>query len=175
MQRHVLTYRSVPTPDPLDTFNPTRCTASPEVFQDLDTTIPSLEPPASLASDSNTQDLSDAVSEIYEWLSLIRLQSPRVSSADTIDPYLSRYEVPGEPGQQSAAKLCTITWQGFLPPKFARQLLVDTILALPSHEWFSLSMSGFSKTMLGDAAEVTFLRPPKGPGEFMLWEIKSHE
>lgn len=112
---------------------------------------------------------------MYEWLSLIRLQSPRVSSTDTIDPYLSRYCAPGEPEEQSPARLCTISWEGLLPPKFARQLLTDAILALPSREWFSLSAASFSKTMLGDAAEVTFLRPPECPKEFLLWEIKSHE
>lgn len=165
----------MPTPDPLDAFNPTRCTASPKILQDLNITIPPLQPPESPASGSDTQNFSDAVSEIYEWLSLIRLQSPRVSSADTIDPYLSHYEVPGEPEEQLSSRLCTITWEGFLPPKFARQLLVDTIIALPSREWFSLSMSCFSKTILGDAAEVTFLRPPKIAGEFLLWEVKGHE
>lgn len=165
----------MPTPDPLDAFHPTRCTATPEIIQGLDITLPPLQSPPSLGSEADTQEVSDAVSEIYEWLSLVRLQSPRVSSTDAIDPYLSRYSVPGEPEEQSAARLCTITWEGFLPPKFARQLLVDTILALPSREWFSLSVSSFSKTLAGDAGEVTFLRLPKNPGEFLLWEIKSHE
>lgn len=165
----------MPTPDPLDAFHPTRCTTAPKICEDLHVTLPPLQPPSSLVAGANTQDLSDSVTEIYEWLSLIRLQSPRVSSTDNIDPYLSRYQPPGEPDEQSPAKLCTITWQGLLPPKFARQLLVDTILALPSREWFSLSVSCFSKTSLGDAAELTFLRPPKCPAEFLLWEIKSHE
>ncbi|KAJ4385422.1 hypothetical protein N0V93_009850 [Gnomoniopsis smithogilvyi] len=167
--------QKLPTPDPLEAFHPTRCTAPPKVIQGLDVTLPPLQPPSSLVSEAGTQELSDEVSEIYEWLSLVRLQSPRVLSTDNIDPYLSRYTAPGEPEEQSSARLCTITWEGFLPPKYARQLLVDTILALPSREWFSLSVSSFSRTMLGDAAEVTFLRPPKCPGEFLLWEIKSHE
>lgn len=128
-----------------------------------------------MVSGAETQELPDFASEIYEWLSLIRLQSPRVSPTDSIDPYLSRYQVPGEPGTQTASKLCTVTWEGFLSPSFARQLLVDTIIALPSRTWFSMAVSSFSRGFSGDAAESTFLRPPEATGEYLLWDVRSHE
>lgn len=128
-----------------------------------------------MISDTEAQETPVFASEIYEWLSLVRLQSPRVASTDNIDPYLSRYQVPGETGQQTASKLCTITWEGFLSPNFARQLLVDTILALPSSSWFSIAVSSFSKGFSEDAAESTILRQPESPGEYLLWDIRSHE
>ncbi|CAN8101714.1 unnamed protein product [Discula destructiva] len=167
--------QKLPSPDPLDGFNPIRCTANPTASTDFDVVVPPLQPPSALFTDTDTQDLPDAVGEMYEWLSLMRLQSPRISSTDSIDPYLSRYRVPGEADEQSPAKLCVVTWEGLLAPCFARQTLVETILGLPSRGWFSMTVSTFSKTLLGDAAEVTFLRPPKCPGEFLQWEIKSHE
>lgn len=169
---------SVPSPDPLEGFNPTRCKATPEVSDAIDVVLPPLQPPPALYSDTDSQDLPDALTEIYEWLSLVRLQSPRVSPTDTIDPFLGRYQPPGsaESQSQSPAKLCTVTWSGLLAPTFARQLLTSTILALPAREWFSLTVSAFSKTALGgDAGEVTVLRPPGCPGEFLQWEVKSHE
>lgn len=128
-----------------------------------------------MISGTETQNLPDFATEIYEWLSFIRLQSPRISSTGNIDPYLSRYQVPGVSGQQTASKLCTVTWEGFFSTHFARQLLVDNILALPSSAWFSLTISSFSKGFSGDAAESTFLRQPDSPGEYLLWDIRSHE
>lgn len=162
----------MPSPDPLDELHPTRLKASPEVSDELNVTLPPLTPPSDLIFE--TPNLPDSVSEIYEWLSLIRLQSPRVASTDIIDPYLSRYQPPGESDEHTTAKLCAITWEGFLPHNFARQMLVEVILKLPSREWFSLAVSSFSKNFPGDAAECTILRPPKLPGEYLLWDVRSH-
>ncbi|KUI63498.1 Ribonuclease P protein subunit p40 [Cytospora mali] len=164
-----------PKPDPLEAFQPTKCTSSPQITEAIDAVVPQLKLGSDMISGTEAQDLPDFASEIYEWLSLVRLQSPRVSSTDNIDPYLSRYQIPGEPGQQTTSGLCTVTWDGFIPPSFARQLLVDTILALPSRAWFSVTVSSFSKGFSGDAAETTFLRQPGPPSEYLLWDIRSHE
>lgn len=165
----------MPSPDPLVAFQPVMCTASPEILEEVDVTLPSLKPPPDLVTESDPQNTSDSVSEIYEWLSLVRLQSPRISSRDTIDPFLSRYQAPGEADEQTTAKLCTISWEGFLSPNFARQMLMNALLRLPSRDWFSLTVSSFSKSFHGDAAECTILRPPSSPGEYLLWDIRSHE
>lgn len=165
----------MPKPDPLEACQTTRRTASPETFEGFDVTLPPLAPPAELISEPDVQDLPESVSDMYEWLSLVRLQSPRILSTDTIDPYLCRYQAPGEIDEQTTVKLCTITWEGLLAPSFARQMLVDVILNLPSHEWFSLTVSSFSKSFAGDAAECTVLRPPRSSGEYLLWDIRSHE
>lgn len=146
---------------------------SPETFEGFDVTLPPLRSPAELVSEA--QDLPDSVSEMYEWLSLVRLQSPRIFSKDIINPYLSRYRPPGETDEQRTVKLCTIAWEGLLTPSFARQMLVDVILNLPSHEWFSLAVSSFPQSFAGDAAECTVLRPPKSPGEYLLWDVRSHD
>ncbi|KAF3766753.1 hypothetical protein M406DRAFT_39069 [Cryphonectria parasitica EP155] len=165
----------VPIPNPLNAFHPIKCKASPEICEGLKVTLPPLEPPSDLVTDLGTNNLPEAVADIYEWLSLVRLQSPRITAADAIDPFLSRYETPGSPDEQSVTKLCTISWEGLLPPSFAQELLADVISKLPSRGWVSLSVSSFSKTLYGDAAESTFLRPPGAPKEYFLWDIKSHE
>lgn len=130
---------------------------------------------ADLVSGAESQELPQALSDIYEWLSLIRLQSPRVSSKDSVDPFISRYQPPTEASEQNCTEICTITWEGLLPPAFAQKLLVDLILRLPSHDWVTLSVSSFSKGVRGDGAECTFLRPPETPSEYMLWEVRSHQ
>ncbi|ROV89802.1 hypothetical protein VSDG_08586 [Cytospora chrysosperma] len=164
-----------PSPDPLEAFQPAKCTSPPQVTAAMDGVVPPLKLGSDMISSTEAQDIPDFASEIYEWLSLVRLQSPRVLPTDSIDPYLSRYQIPGEPGQQTSSRLCTVTWEGFLPPHFARQLLVDAILALSSRTWFSVAVSSFSKGFSGDASESTFLRQPDSPGEYLLWDIKSHE
>lgn len=130
---------------------------------------------ADLVSGAESQELPEALSDIYEWLSLIRLESPRVSSKDSVDPFISRYQPPTEASEQNCTKICTITWEGLLPPAFAQKLLVNVILRLVSRDWVALSVSSFSKGVRGDGAECTFLRPPETPNEYMLWEVRSHQ
>lgn len=158
----------------MQAFEPIRCVASPQITEHPDAAVPPLAPPPGLIADGRDEELPAFAGEIYEWLSLLRLESPRVSSADSVDPYLSRYRPPGGPGQWPLARLVTVVWEGLLPPCLARNLLVETILALPSQSWFSMSVSAFPRGFPGDAAETTFVRPPASPSEFLLWDIRSH-
>lgn len=116
-------------------------------------------------------EFEDFATELYEWLSLVRLQSPRIRVGDQIDPYLSRYQLP----EGSQGKICMISWQGFLAPSWTRQTLIDIITTLPPKAWFSLSTTTLSAGLAGNNSECTFLRLPDASGEFLLWEVKGHE
>ena len=168
-----LTWLTAPSPDPLATYSPTICKCNPAIVQNIDTLVPTLAPPPVAITSADKDHFDDFSTQVYEWLSLVRLQSPRVQPRDQIDPYLCRYEVPGD--EHTSTKLCKITWQGFLAPSWSRQMLIDIIGTLPAKTWFSFSTTTFSKGMAGDNTECTFLRPPGAPGEYMMWEIKSHE
>lgn len=120
-------------------------------------------------------EYEEFATNIYEWLSLLRLESPRILSGDDIDPYLSRYRVPGDIPHQQPAALCKISWQGFLSSAWARKTLVDLILALPAKTWFSFSATTFSSGMIAESSDFTFLRPPESPREYFGWEVKSHD
>lgn len=168
----LLTPGVAPDPDPLSRHFPTNYTSNPGILQDIDVAMPKLAPDTSFLTSSGKEDFDDFATGLYEWLSLVRLQSPRVQVGDQIDPYLSRYQVP-EGGE--AGKICKISWQGFLAPSWSRQTLVDLITALPSKAWFSLSTTTFSKGLAGDNAECTILRPPNSSGEYLMWEVKSHQ
>ncbi|KAK2614892.1 hypothetical protein N8I77_001683 [Diaporthe amygdali] len=164
-----------PDPDPLEAFQPTKFRSSPQTADHLDVAVPPLTRPPGIDTATRDGELPQFASEVYEWLSLVRLQSPRVSSADSVDPYLSRYHPPGESEQWPCARLCTVVWEGLLPPCFARKLLVEVTLTLPSQSWFSLAVSAFPKGINGDIAESTFLRLPGSPSEYLLWDVRSHE
>lgn len=136
---------------------------------------PPLKPPAAILEGNSRFELDEYATDIYEWLSMVRLGSPRVAVGDAIDPYLSRYAVPGNPDDIFEGELCKISWEGFICPTWTRQLLADVILALPSKAWFSLSVTSFAKGIISDHTECTILRPPQSPGEYFLWDIKSHD
>lgn len=132
--------------------------------------------PADVVENGDRPGLEDFATETYEWLSLVRLQSPRVAAGDNIDPYLSRYQIPGDfDAPPHAAKVCKITWQGFFTSSWVRSVLINTLTALPSRAWFSLSATSFAMGMTGDSSEVAFLRPPESPDHYLLWEIRSDE
>ncbi|KAI2609337.1 ribonuclease P 40kDa subunit [Hypoxylon fragiforme] len=134
-----------PTPDPLLRHYPTKYTSRPEISEDLFMNIPLLKPSPAILEPQNRLDLDDFALDIYEWLSLVRLNSPRLRVGDKIDPYLSDYSVPGQAEEIQEGKLCRISWQGFISPKWTQKLLADVILALPSKSWFSLSVTSLAQ------------------------------
>ncbi|KAH6635084.1 ribonuclease P 40kDa subunit-domain-containing protein [Chaetomium sp. MPI-SDFR-AT-0129] len=164
---------TTPNPDPLLQFSPTTRTASPNHSESIGALIPELSVDADLLSTNRQEDFEDFVTGLYEWLALIRLQSPRIQTGDQIDPYLSRYEVPGASGKEG--KVCKISWQGFLAPSWSRQTLINIVTTVPHKAWFSFSTTTFSRGLTGDNAECTILRPPNSSGEYLMWEVKSHE
>ncbi|KAK4155005.1 ribonuclease P 40kDa subunit-domain-containing protein [Chaetomidium leptoderma] len=163
---------TTPDPDPLSRHFATNYTANPGLSQGIDAVIPKLSPDVDFIASSGKEDFEDFSTNLYEWLSLVRLQSPRIQVGDKIDPYLSRYQVPDS---DTEGKICKISWQGFLAPSWCRQILIGVITALPSKTWFSFSTTTFSKGLAGDNAECTILRPPNSSGEYLMWEVKGHE
>lgn len=61
--------------------------------------------------------------EIYEWLSLVAAGSPRILLKDTIDPFLSRYQIP-DYDSGKALNMVTLTWVGLIPASWVRKLLI---------------------------------------------------
>ncbi|KAK5996616.1 hypothetical protein PT974_01953 [Cladobotryum mycophilum] len=88
---------STPSPDPLEKHAATKITSS---FKMMDCTgIPQipLQLPSEMLAEGDQEGLEEIATDIYEWLSLVRLESPRVTANDSIDPYLSRGSYP-QPG-----------------------------------------------------------------------------
>ncbi|KAI1430409.1 ribonuclease P 40kDa subunit-domain-containing protein [Xylaria sp. FL1777] len=164
-----------PNPDPIAQHYPTKYTSNPDVIQNMVMKIPPLGIPSALLTDPSRQELGDYATELYEWLSLVRLESPRVKLCDNIDPYLSTYTVPGDPTETSEGRLCKVSWEGFLPPGWAADTLAEVIRTLPPKAWFSFSATPFTQGVMGLGADCTIMRPPTSPGEYVLWEIKGHE
>lgn len=135
----------------------------------------SLQLPNTIFDEGNRTELEDFSTESYEWLSLIRLGSPRVASNDVIDPYLSRYRIPKTDEAGDKVQVCTISWKGFFSPDWFRQLLVDVLVTCPSKSWFGLSATSLSRNVAGSSDELTILNLPERVGEFIMWEMNGEE
>ncbi|KAF5965382.1 ribonuclease P/MRP protein subunit POP1 [Fusarium bulbicola] len=163
----------VPSPDPLQKFSPTTCTSTSNISQDIAVLQPSLDVDPEILSENDRESLEYFVTEVYEWSSLIRLGSSRVEPRDSIDPYLSRYSVPGDDPEES--KVCKLSWEGFMSAQWLRGLLMDVLVACPSRTWFSLSATSFSRSVSGNSDDLTILRPPSAAGRYLMWETKSSD
>lgn len=130
---------------------------------------PSLDMDDGAESEKSKEDVEEHAIDIYEWISLARLQSPRIASNDNIDAYLSRYQVPSRSGPD--IDMWKISWCGFIDPIWFRELLIGMMKGCPSQSWFSLTALGFERGLAQTGAETTIMRLPGAAGEFMMWEI----
>jgi len=157
--------------DPIQQFFPTAFTSTPIVSQGLAVLQPNLDVDPEVLAENDREALEYFATESYEWLSLIRLASPRLKPRDSIDPYLSRYCVPGDKTQES--RIYKISWEGFMSTQWLHGLLMDVLAVCPSGTWFSLGATCFSKSVPGTSDELTILRPPNAAGKYLMWEIKA--
>lgn len=98
---------------------------------------------------------------LYEWLSLVSLESPRITADDAIDPYLSRYEVPDfeaaateTEGTIMIKRLVKLRWHGLITPNFITSLWLLVQKAV-GEEWAALNVACFrgnSYSLLGVSA-----------------------
>lgn len=121
-----------------------------------------------------------AATELFEWISLVLLDSPRVREGDGVDPYLCRYSVPDlgvqvavteTGGQDDTASAMAVTdlvrvrWHGFMSAAFVSNVFTAAVKATsgPSEEtWFALRAQSFN------GRGYVILKP--GDGNAMTWE-----
>ncbi|SPO04128.1 uncharacterized protein DNG_06811 [Cephalotrichum gorgonifer] len=167
------TYEPEPESPTLKPFHPIKFTTAPIASGPLQIATPPLE---DLAADftAPNPDFEELATDLYEWISLIRLSSPRVEASDAIDPYLSSYQVPRcEDGPPQTTTLRKVSWRGFIPPSWVRDTLAKVLVEAPSKSWLSFSATSFGKGAgAGDDGECTFFRPPSSGGQYLFWEIR---
>ncbi|KAH7027084.1 ribonuclease P 40kDa subunit-domain-containing protein [Macrophomina phaseolina] len=102
--------------------------------------------------------------EVLEWFGMVSLGSPRIDAADSINSFLSCYEVPmpyltdGEAAAPAVGGVVRLRWRGLVPSAFllrlwivARKGLVDGKVG-KEKKWMAMSVAGFggeAYTMLG--------------------------
>ncbi|GJN83326.1 hypothetical protein PLIIFM63780_006875 [Purpureocillium lilacinum] len=170
----ILTVEAV-NPDPLDEFQPIRYPVQPSVVQGIEVADIKMGISPSVLSSGDRRALEEAATDLYEWLSLVRLQSPRTAINDGIDPYLSRYNVPASDTEttQGSMQVCMLRWQGLISARWFRSLVTDVLGACAPTQWFSASATGFAKGMVGTGNDLTLLCPYKSGGEYLMLVTKN--
>lgn len=118
----------------------------------------------------NEPEGSDIAAELYEWISLVRLRSPRVLYNDDINPYLSRYTAPSCPvGEMSVGH---ISWNGLLGSSWVSNLASALIAACPEESWVAISATDVAADGMGGRSEITVLKPPGQSSRYLMWNVK---
>ncbi|QIX02237.1 hypothetical protein AMS68_007754 [Peltaster fructicola] len=103
----------------------------------------------------------ESILELQEWLSLLTISSPRVTSTDKIDSYLSRYQVPRTDGagveaqQPISTEVLRTEWRGLLHVDFIKTLYMSLLKAGTSTGWLAMSAHAF------DGSSYTIIRQGK--------------
>ncbi|KAJ5183632.1 hypothetical protein N7492_001248 [Penicillium capsulatum] len=109
-------------------------------------------PPLSgiLSRDMPEAELQETLEEISEWIAMVQLGSPRVSTDHDVDPYLCRYSIPRS-DESTPSNLINLKWHGLIPTKWTTQLFSVLLSrsqaikydAAPS--WFVLAATALDK------------------------------
>lgn len=155
-------------PDPLNAHFPVRKTITPDISQALKANVPSLKPPTNINPAYGTE-FEDFAVDMYEWLSMVLLESPRIDPDDQIDPFLCRYSPPGD--SYDPGSLMKISWKGFMSSNWVQKIFIEILQLLPRNVWFAYNVASFSTDMLAEGNCTMVLKLPDGHNEYVLWEI----
>jgi ribonucleases P/MRP protein subunit RPP40 len=115
----------------LAVYHPTIVDVEPSQQELIEVLVPALTAAATglttmpTSNSAGTVDF-DSLYEIVEWLSLVAIDSPRVLAKDSVDTYLSRYEVPDVAVGCTAdvQSLRVLRWQGLMSANWVTELLI---------------------------------------------------
>ena len=117
-----------PEPDPLEKHHPVKMAASPSKTTISSVLTPCMSPSLySSPSSHETSILVEEVCDLQEWLDLACMNSPRIRSKDSIDPYLCRYDIPNGKDAATERNLVRLQWRGFLSPLWIRTIFAECL------------------------------------------------
>ncbi|KAG6013489.1 hypothetical protein E4U54_006679 [Claviceps lovelessii] len=155
--------------------NVLECTAETQISQDITSPPPALDVGSSIWKASSRAEVQEAALHIYEWLSLFRLESPRVQSGDHIDKFLSRYEVASSVhGKLEQMDVCRISWVGLIGATWFQNLVCDVLAVHPAEGWLSVISNSFHDVSLtGNGSELVILRPSTEEDRYLMWTLNN--
>ncbi|KAJ9497919.1 hypothetical protein H2202_006522 [Exophiala xenobiotica] len=123
--------------------------------------------PLSSSGGMPSEETQEMAHDLFEYLDMLTLASPRVQSTDKTDPYISRYQVPDLPNDAALAlddtsraggNVKTVTWTGLITTQWMLELLCAIIKlsrtknldSLPRQaQWLALSVSAHKTQAIG--------------------------
>ncbi|RDA87446.1 hypothetical protein CP532_2811 [Ophiocordyceps camponoti-leonardi (nom. inval.)] len=157
----------------IEANQPAIFTADTTTVQNIEVSNVKPQIAASILADGDRTSLEETATELYEWLSLIRLRSPRVAANDAIDPFLSRYSVPD--GTHGQTNICLLSWRGFMAATWLRSLVTDALEACSPQHWIFISATTLSTNVARLGNELALLRPSGVVDEYLMWETSNSD
>ena len=88
------------------------------------TRLESVRVPSMRSWSGEPRRTDDDAADLLDWFGMMALNSPRLSSTDTIDPFLCRYQVP-DAEIATTSNLVRVVWTGFIQGEWVRELLLE--------------------------------------------------
>ncbi|KAG6000599.1 hypothetical protein E4U21_005290 [Claviceps maximensis] len=151
------------------------CTAEMQLYECTTSPPPMLDIGHSVWKDNSHRETQEIGLHVYEWLSLLRLESPRLQYGDSIDTFLSRYKVAdGEHGERQQTAVCKISWIGLIGATWFQTLVRDVLAVQPAGGWLSVSSNSFRDVSLsGNMSELVILRPSIKDDQYVMWTLNN--
>lgn len=134
-------------------------------------------PEFSVHDEKGAADLAYA-QELEEWLGLVVMRSERVTMGDRPNPFSCRYEVPSMDGMtgdeevRQVVNLRVVRWHGFMPSRFALDMMVWLRRAAKGQHWFALQTKGLTRDQDGLTLSHMGARGLE-EAEYMCWHVPS--
>ncbi|KAG5952223.1 hypothetical protein E4U58_000889 [Claviceps cyperi] len=154
-----------------DDVNVLECTAELEMHQGTTWNPPILDIGPLSFMDTGRLDMQEIGLCVYEWLSLLKMESPRVQYGDNVDTFLSRYRVASRDREQ--VRICRISWVGLIGTTWFQNLVRDVMTANATEGWLSFGSNSFHDVSLsGIGSELVMLRPSTKEDQYLTWRLK---
>ena len=79
--------------------------------------------PTSAKSTLPSEEIQETVYDLFEYVDLLSLCSPRVQKTDDVDSFISRYAVPDVSDDTHSCSVRILTWTGLISRQWIQQLL----------------------------------------------------
>lgn len=118
--------------------------------------MPSFNPEDGLSPTKGTEYTREAwkewATDLQEWIAMVQLRADRIQANDSVDPYLSTYEVTNS--VDGPLKVVQLRWRGMIPARFIKKTwkelakLIQGISVLPQENWAAMSVHGFENSII---------------------------
>lgn len=111
---------------PINRVQPQLITCEPQETDHEQIITPPFYKNGKVLEEMSEGDLQEHSGSLSEWLAMVQMASPRLSGADDVDPYLSRYAVPDADESQDC-DLMSLKWHGLISSRWITQLFLNLL------------------------------------------------
>ena len=111
---------------PINRVQPQLITCEPQETDHEQIITPPFYENGKVLEEMSEGDLQEHSGSLSEWLAMVQMASPRLSGADDVDPYLSRYAVP-DADESQACDLMSLKWHGLISSRWITQLFLNLL------------------------------------------------